>query len=155
MQSGLPRGTEKAKSELLIVPVLLELYHKNPNHFQYFSGYNFDIDKENALTGRCDFILSKSQSVMIESPVISIFEAKDDSLEHWYGQCGAEMYASHLFNQQHNSNYKIIHGAVSNGTNWQFLRLENDFLYIDDQFYTIQDLPKLLGVLQTVIDFYK
>jgi hypothetical protein len=155
LHKKLPKGTEKAKSELLIIPILSALFQSNQQRFKYFSGYNFDVDAEKALKGRCDFLLSKSTSAEIKAPVFSIFEAKDDSIEHYDGQCGAEMYAALLFNQQNNSDIQIIHGAVSDGVTWKFLKLENSFLQIDTKYYTIEDLPALLGVLQGIIDFYE
>jgi hypothetical protein len=154
LQKNIPKGTEKAKSEHLVVPILLELYRANQGKFQYFSGYTFDVDTKLALRGRCDFLLSKTLSASIEAPIFGIFEAKDDSVEHWYGQCGAEMYAAQLFNQQKNNPIQVIHGAVSNGLIWQFLRLENKILNIDTRFYGIENPEQLLGVLQGILDFY-
>ena len=43
--------TEKAKSELIISPILNELEDRNNNLFGYYSGYNFDVDKAVAATG--------------------------------------------------------------------------------------------------------
>ncbi|MEY4768407.1 MAG: hypothetical protein RL637_1046 [Pseudomonadota bacterium] len=104
--------------------------------------------------GRYDYLLNKGQSVNITAPVIGIFEAKDDSLEKWYGQCGAEMLAAQLFNQQQNIPYSIIYGAVSNGYEWIFLRLEKKMLWIDSQRYYLQDVSQLLTALQTIVNFY-
>lgn len=155
MQRDLPVGTEKAKSELIITPVLLELRSKNKTKFTFFSGYTFEVDKEKALTGRCDYLLIKdAQSVDIEAPIIGIFEAKDDSIDRWVGQCGAEMYAARLFNQQTNTHIETIYGAVTNGYEWLFLKLEEDTLYIDTARYSIENPNKLLAALQKMIDFY-
>lgn len=150
----LPRGTEKIKSEVFVTPILMALFEANPNQFQYFSGYSFDVDTKQALRGRCDFLLTKSLSAFIDTPVFGIFEAKDDSIEHWYGQCGAEMYASQLFNAQKGKPIDTIYGAVTNGLTWQFLRLQNADLQIDTQYYTLQNLPTLLGTLQGIVEFY-
>ncbi len=153
---GLPMGSEKAKSQMIITPILLELYRKQTDVFSFFSGYTFEVDKSLALTGRCDYLLTKEvRSTNIESPVIGIFEAKDDNLNKWYGQCGAEMYAARLFNEQQKRNFPIIFGAVTNGFTWQFLKLEKNILSIDTETYSTRNLPELLGVLQNVIDFYK
>jgi hypothetical protein len=150
----MPLNSEKAKSEWLIVPVLTELHESNLEKFNIFSGNSFDVLPEKFLKGRCDYLLNKGQSVNITAPVIGIFEAKDDSLEKWYGQCGAEMLAAQLFNQQHNNDYAIIYGAVTNGYEWIFLRLEEKQLLIDNQRYYLQDLSPLLTALQTVVGFY-
>lgn len=151
----IPLNSEKAKSEWLIAPVLMELSVRNPQKFRIFSGNTFNVDAEKALQGRCDFLLAHHLSLHISAPVFAIFEAKDDSLDKWYGQCGAEMYAAHLFNTQKNEPYEIIHGAVTNGQDWQFLRLENNLLKIDRQIYSLANLPMLLGALQKLIDFYE
>jgi hypothetical protein len=150
----LPVNSEKAKSELLITPIIVEIATRTPQRFQCFSGNTLDVDVTQSLKGRCDFLLTKNLSVNISAPIIAIFEAKDDSLDHWYGQCGAEMYASRLFNEQRNEPITIIHGAVTNGFSWQFLRLEGAQLLIDKEIYALSDLPKLLGALQFLIDFY-
>ncbi|MCB1190600.1 MAG: hypothetical protein H7A23_19900 [Leptospiraceae bacterium] len=152
---GLPIASEKAKSEMLITPILLDMHERQPSAFSFFSGYTFEVDKNLALTGRCDYLITKEiQSTNIEAPIIGIFEAKDDSLDKWYGQCGAEMYAARLFNERQKEDYPVIFGAVTNGFIWQFLKLERNILQIDSETFAIQNLPKLLGALQSLIDFY-
>jgi hypothetical protein len=150
----LPINSEKARSELIVTPILVEWMQNNPNKLQYFSGNTFDVLPEKALKGRCDFLFTKHFSLHIAAPVVAMFEAKDECVDNWYGQCGAEMYAAKLFNEQKNEPYKIIYGAVTDGYEWVFLRLEENMLLIDIERYTMQDLPRLLGALQTIADFY-
>lgn len=150
-----PINSEKARSELLITPVLMEWLSCNPKKLQYFSGNTFDVVPEKALKGRCDFLFTKHFSLHIIAPVVAMFEAKDDNVDNWYGQCGAEMYAARIFNEQHNEPYQIIYGAVTNGYEWIFLRLEENLLLIDAERYYLADLPRLLGALQTIIEFYE
>ena len=155
MSTLLTLNTEKAKSESIIMPILLELRSLNLDNCRVFSGNSFDVDKSLSLVGRCDFLLSSNPTVNISAPVVSIFEAKNDNLEDWYGQCGSEMYAAHLFNLQKNKPVEFIYGAVTNGFDWQFLKLQENALHIDTKRYFVDNLPQLLGVLQTVLDFYK
>jgi hypothetical protein len=150
----LPINSEKARSGLIVTPILVEWMQNNPNKLQYFSGNTFDVLPEKALKGRCDFLFTKHFSLHIAAPVIAMFEAKDDNVDNWYGQCGAEMYAAKLFNEQKNEPYKIIYGAVTDGYEWVFLRLEENMLLIDIERYYMQDLPRLLGALQTIAAFY-
>jgi hypothetical protein len=152
---SLPINSEKARSELLITPVLIEWLFQNPNTLQYFSGNTFDVDAQKALKGRCDFLFTKHFSIDIVAPVVAMFEAKDDNVDNWYGQCGAEMVAARIFNEQKNEPYHIIYGAVTDGYEWVFLKLEENMLYIDRDRYYLRNLPELLGALQTVINFYK
>ena len=59
----------KAKSELLITPILNEIRLRNLNKMTYFSGYQFNVDAKRGLKGFCDFIISgKYNAVFIESP---------------------------------------------------------------------------------------
>ncbi len=149
-----PINSEKARSELLITPILVEWLSRNPQKLQYFSGNTFDVLPEKALKGRCDFLFTKHFSLNIVAPVVAMFEAKDDNVDNWYGQCGAEMYAARIFNEQKNEPYRIIYGAVTDGYEWVFLRLEENLLLIDADRYYLADLPRLLGALQTIIEFY-
>lgn len=149
-----PINTEKARSELLIMPVIIEWLTNNPMRLQCFSGNTFNVDASKALKGRCDFLFTKHFSLDIVAPVVAMFEAKDDNVDNWYGQCGAEMYAARLFNERDNQPYRLIYGAVTDGFEWVFLRLEDQMLYIDTNRYYLNALPNLLGALQTIIDFY-
>ena len=156
-----PLGTEKAKSELLIVPILNELITLNSDIFTFFSGYNFDIDKEHGLKGHCDFLLSlEVDSPVIEAPVISIVEAKNADFSLGIPQCVAQMYAAQIFNERKNKPVKTIYGIVTIGDTWNFLYLdektpEQHTAWIDTTNFYLQDLPHLLGAFQKVIDFYK
>lgn len=150
-----PVNTEKARSELLITPVLIEWLSNNPKRLQYFSGNIFDVEPSKALKGRCDFLFTKHFSVDIMAPVVAMFEAKDDNVDNWYGQCGAEMFAARLFNERTNEPYSIIYGAVTDGFEWVFLRLEGNMLFIDTDRYYLKVLPDLLGALQKIADFYQ
>lgn len=150
---NLPLASEKAKSELIITPILTEMVEYNSNLFTYFSGYTFDVDKTAGLKGRCDYILSLNPlSPRISSPVFTIVEAKNDNLDEGIPQCIAQMYAAHLFNRNRNTPTPIIYGAVSFGLEWQFLRINaHNLAEIDTNIYYQIQLPQLLAALQWVI----
>ena len=151
----LPMLNEKAKSEFIIAPILTEVWALN-NNFKPISGATFNVEPSKGLKGVADFLISSNPNARgIEVPVVAIFEAKDDKLESWYGQCGAEMYAARLFNERKGNNIHTIYGAVTNGVAWQFLKLEGQTLFIDTQIYAIANLPQLLGAIQKVYNFYK
>ena len=153
--SQLPMATEKAKCELIISPILNEVVRKNLKKLTYFSGYNFDVDEKMGLKGFCDYLISAVyDSPIIEAPIISIIEAKNDNFELGIPQCIATMYAAQIFNDNKEKRQKAVYGAVSIGTEWQFLKLENMVAYQDTQYYSIRNLPELLGVLQTIIEEY-
>jgi hypothetical protein len=151
-----PIDSEKAKSELLITPLLNEVRLKNPRSFTYFSGYQFDVDAQRGLKGFCDFIVSKKyDAAFISSPLLAVVEAKhNQDLPDAAPQCIAEMYAARLFNERHGENIPVIYGAVTNGYEWLFLHLEKNAVILDIHRYNIQQLAQLLGVWQLIIDSF-
>ncbi|MFP4577925.1 MAG: hypothetical protein ACLFT9_20300, partial [Coleofasciculus sp.] len=52
--------TEKARSEVIINPVLLEVRRILDQQISVFSGEEFNIDANVGLNGVCDFIISRS-----------------------------------------------------------------------------------------------
>jgi hypothetical protein len=151
----LPMLNEKAKSEFIVAPILSEVWDINQN-FKPLSGLTFNIEPSKGLKGIADFLISNNPNAQeLESPIMCVFEAKNDAIEDWYGQCGAEMYAARIFNERAGNNIKTIYGAVTNGIAWQFLKLEGQTLFIDSQRYGTANLPQLLGAIQKVYDFYK
>ena len=150
----IPSESEKAKSELLITPILTEIRLNNPKKMTYFSGYPFNVDPKRGLKGYCDFIISKKyNAAFIESPLIAVVEAKhNQDLPDAAPQCIAEMYAARIFNERNGENTPTIYGSVTNGYEWLFMRLHDDDVMIDIDRYPLQNLPKLLGAWQVIID---
>jgi hypothetical protein len=109
------------------------------------------------LHGFCDFIISpKYDAVFLEAPLITMVEAKENQdLFDAAPQCMAEMYAARLYNEQHHENITIIHGVVTSGYEWLFLKLEENTVWVDITRYNLNNLNELLGVWQKVIDFYR
>ncbi len=54
-------GTEKARSEFLIAPILSEARRQLNYQISLFSGVDFNVDFEKGLIGYCDFLLSASR----------------------------------------------------------------------------------------------
>ena len=94
-------GTGKAKSEMIVADVLVELREHFEHRISLFSGIDFNVDTENDLTGVCDFLVSLSPNQdYLESPVIILVEAKKDDLITGLGQCVADMIAAQRFNAE-------------------------------------------------------
>ena len=123
-------STEKARSELIIVPVLLEARRQVHPRVSLFSGVEFTVDQSRGLNGVCDYLLSLSpEQLTIEAPVVAVVEAKNDNLKSGLGQCMAEMVAAHLFNQQRRRELPRVYGVVTTGSLWKFMRLEADVVF--------------------------
>jgi hypothetical protein len=147
----MPIYSEKAKSEALIFPIIREIKRKNPQ-ISIFSGYTFNVDIPNELSGAPDFLISaKPKIVEPQRPIFCLLESKNKTPEEGFAQCAAEMYAARCFNQQTNEQLDVIYGAVTNAFDWVFLKLENDTIYIDIDRYFLNELPKLLGIFQYIV----
>jgi hypothetical protein len=145
--------SEKSRSEGIVFPILVELSRHNNFAFSLYSGAVLNADDTKGLNGECDFILSSGkQSLAIDTPLFCMIEAEDNDIEKNIPQCIAQMEGARLYNQNEGKNLNAIYGCVTTGTEWQFLKLENQLCFIDEKRYYINDLPSLLGVLQTIVD---
>ncbi len=145
-------NTEKARSEMIISPILIEVRKQQNNQISLFSGIDFSIDNERGLNGNCDFIISRSPELFIlTAPVIIIVEAKKENINGGLGQCVAEMLAARIFNEREGNNMSTIYGTVTSGTNWRFLKLEGDIVKIDLDEYYLSDIKKILGILSSSV----
>jgi hypothetical protein len=145
-------NTEKARSEFMIAPVLSELRRLLGGSFGLFSGVEFDVDSSRGLNGYCDFILTRSplQSVLT-APVVAIVEAKNDNLRTGLGQCVAEMVAAREFNAKTAASVTVVHGVVTTGSAWKFLRLSGVHLTLDVEEYFIAELGRIMGILAHIL----
>ncbi|MEM7535516.1 MAG: hypothetical protein AAF639_25295 [Chloroflexota bacterium] len=140
-------STEKARSELIVMQVLVEVYKLFDLKLGVFSGVDFNVDSSIGLTGYCDYILSHSPNTLtISAPVFCMVEAKNLDLSRGYPQCIVEMIAAQKFNAQKANDVELIWGAVTTGTNWRFLRLNGNDVCIDFDEYHISQINKILGI---------
>ncbi|MDB9457713.1 hypothetical protein PN480_07575 [Dolichospermum circinale CS-1225] len=145
-------NTEKARSEMIISPILLEVRRKLNNEISLFSGVDFNVDNQQGLNGFCDFLISLSkEQLFVRAPIITLVESKNENLKLALAQCIAEMLAAQLFNEQKQNAIKIVYGAVTIGTIWQFLKLEDKTISIDLTEYYIKEVKKILGILISAI----
>ncbi len=141
-------ASEKARSEGIIYPILLEVRRILNRQISLFSGEDFTVDEAVGLNGICDFLLSRSPEVLeIEAPAIVIVEAKKADLRTGFGQCIAQMVAAQQFNAAKNCPIPTIYGSVSNGTQWRFLKLEGNTVTIDLTDYPLPPVEQILGML--------
>jgi hypothetical protein len=145
-------GSEKARSELIISPILFEVRRILDRKISFFSGEDFTVDPSQGLNGTCDFLISRSpEQLIIEAPAVVIVEAKKENLKGSLGQCMAEMVAAQRFNLAHHQPTKTIFGSVTSGNLWTFLKLEEQTATIDLTDYGIPPVEKLLGILVWMI----
>lgn len=150
---GLTINTEKARSELIISPLLVELRKILAHKVSLFSGIEFNIDSKKGLNGVCDFVISGSPTqILLTTPIIQIVEAKNENIKSGIPQCIAEMCAAQIFNQQKKIFLPIIYGVVTTGSSWKFMQLEGHKVTIDSMEYFIDNAGKILGILNDMVN---
>lgn len=144
-------NTEKARSELIIAPVLAEFRLKN--RISLFSGIEFNVAPDEGLNGRCDFIISKSEEqLVLSAPVIIIAEAKNDNIINGIPQCIAAMTGAMKYNILRKNQIDTVYGIVTTGSLWKFLKLEsNNTAYVDITEYHIQHIDNIINILDNII----
>lgn len=141
-------NSEKARSEFIIAPILSEVRRQLDYRISLFSGTDFNVDSAQGLSGFCDFILSaSSEQYFISAPVVTVIEAKNENIIAGLGQCTATMVAAQIFNQRAGNEIEVIYGAVTTGTAWRFLTLEQSTVCIDSIEYYIKEVGKIIGIL--------
>jgi len=141
-------GTEKAKSEVIIAPALLEVKRLLNHQISVFSGTDFTVDIAAGLNGVCDFLISRfPEQFEIEAPAVMLVEAKRDNINSGLGQCIAEMVAAQRFNEANNNPISTIYGSVTSGTAWRFMKLEGQIVTIDIRDYPFPPVETILSML--------
>ena len=141
-------GSERAKSESIIYPILQEVRRILNGQISLFSGKDFTVDVEKGLNGSVDYLLSRSpEQLEIEAPVVMLVEAKRDNLNEGIGQCIAEMVAAVEFNRMNEVALKTIYGIISNGTQWRLMKLVEQTVTIDLMDYPLFPVDRILEIL--------
>lgn len=146
--------TEKARSEVIINPVLLEVRHLLERQISVFSGEEFNVDPQLGLNGVCDFLISRSpEQLAVEAPAIVVVEAKKSDLKSGTGQCIAEMVAAQRFNQAKGQPIQAIYGCITSGTAWRFFKLEGQTITIDLMDYPLPPPDQILGFFVWMVQY--
>src|SRR5207302_5642593 len=97
----LERGTrlalisEKARSEFIVVPILLAARELSGDKFAIYSGQRLDVDPDKGLAGECDFILALGPPVPpLRALIATVVEGRTAALDAGLGECMAQMLAA-------------------------------------------------------------
>lgn len=145
-------GTEKARSEFIIAPILAEVRKHANYEISLFSGIEFTIDAENGLSGVCDFVISHAPGqFFLTAPILMMVEAKNENIKGGIVQCMGEMVAARIFNEREGNDHRTIYGAVTTGTIWKFLKLEEHIAFVDQPEYYIDQVEKIMAILTHMV----
>ena len=141
-------GSEKARSEGIVTPILLEVKRQLKGQISVFSGEEFNVDVDRGLNGYVDFLIGQTDSQLyLEAPIVVLVEAKKEDLKSGLGQCVAEMVAAQQFNLESKASVTTVYGTVTSGTVWIFLKLDEKTVTIDLTEYSVNPIEQLLGFL--------
>jgi hypothetical protein len=150
-------SSEKAISERIISNVIAELKRLMPKEIQIFSGEVINGDAAQGLNGEIDYIITLNKaSIEPEAPIICVCEAKIGRLNRAIPQAIAQMLGAARFNEESGEKMavKTIHGVITDGNTWQFIRLEGKDVTIDTRLFYLNDVPALLGMFAKILNVY-
>ncbi len=142
-------SSEAARCELVIFPVIREIYKRYVDKAALWVQKSFSVDAK--LNGTPDYMLSRKSNLgktILETPLLLMVEAKRNDFEQGWAQCLAELVAADRLNTQSRS----VYGIVTDGKLWEFGRLDQQVFTKNSASYTITDLEKLFGVLNGLFD---
>ena len=142
------QATEKARSEFIIAPIFAELRQQAEQKISIFSGWELNIDAEKGLTGRCDFLVSRSPyQADMEAPIVVAVEAKQQDFDRGTTQCLAEMVGARIFNEREGNSPTEIYGTVTTGDAWRFLVLRENQGLIEPNLFSLKEISRIFGIL--------
>lgn len=149
---GLGAHTEYSRAVWMVGPLLNDFWDRYAGRITVIAGADFPADPDAGLNGAVDFVIGLApQQPRLIAPVMVIFEAKRDSIPDGLGQCIAGMVGAQRFNRREGTPIDPVHGGVTTGQNWRFLRLSGTVVTLDLQEYTLAEADKLLGILTHVV----
>ena len=153
MAVKMPLTNEKNKSERIVSPILMEIAVAFQDYITLLSGEDVNLNAADDLAGPCDFFFGlHPQKPYLETPIISLVEAKDEDLDWGIAQCAAQLYAASLLNLQEGKDIPTLYGCSTTGVEWSFLKFEHKTFFIDRKPQT--DIPQILGTWHWIINFF-
>ena len=141
------RSSEIGAGEILIFPIVREVWKNYRDTLSLFSHVSLDYDDD--LSGYPDYTvcrLSEYGRIPV-APYLLIVEAKLDDFERAWGQCLAEMLAAQKLNGTPD---EPVFGIASNGKAWEFGVLLGREFTQDPGAYAVSDLDALGQALHAV-----
>jgi hypothetical protein len=146
-------ASEAARCEIIIFPILREIYKKYSQHYALWLQKSFSYDEN--LTGTPDYLFTTKSPLgktVLGIPLLVIIEAKRNDFEQGWGQCLAELIAAQKINQDSS---RPVYGIVTDGNLWQFGKLCEDTFIKQRDNYTIDELGRLFGAIDFVLQSCK
>ena len=137
--------------ETLIFPILQEVWKDYHESLAIWS--HKTIRYNDTFIAVPNYLIAKQSplgKIVFGLPLLmAVIEAKKDDFDWGWGQCTSEMYAI----QENNKTPTLpIYGIVSNGDYWEFGKLENNIVTINNMKYTRFQLDTLFSVIHYIFE---
>jgi hypothetical protein len=142
-----PGRSEIGSGEILLFPILREVWKTYRQHLSLFSHEALDFDDD--LCGYPDYFVCRVSEFgrIPEPPYLLVVEAKLDDFEKAWGQCLAEMLAAQKLNGAPD---QPVYGIATNGKTWEFGVLLGNTFTQDPGAFAVSTLDKLGQALHAV-----
>ncbi len=141
-------SSEAARCELVILPILREVYKTYVNGLSLWIQKSIRYDKR--LNGTPDYMVSKRSQLgknILEYPVVMVVEAKKNDFEQGWGQCLAELVAAQKLNVESN---RVVYGVVTDGKYWEFGKLEQQRFSRNQDSFPITQIEMVMGAVDFI-----
>ena len=141
-------ASETSRCEAVIFPILKEVYKGYTDRYALWSGKSIAYDE--TLRGTPDYLIATQSELgmsVVGKPLIILVEAKKNDFEQGWGQCLAELIAAQKIKGDPDT---PVCGIVTDGTLWQFGRLDGDAFIQNRTNFTLDNLPVLFGAVNSV-----
>lgn len=148
-QKNMDISSEAARCEIIIFPILREIYKSYYQTISLWVQKAIAYDKK--LNGTPDYMISKKSELgktMLEFPLVIIAEAKKNDFEQGWAQCLSELITAKYLNNSE----MPVYGIVTDGKLWEFGRLTQKIFTKNIESFTISDLNKVLGALRFIFN---
>jgi hypothetical protein len=143
------KSNEFLAAENLVSPILRAAWRPYADYINYWSHQSIKYDDD--LSGVPDFLftnLEHKQYKIMSYPILTSVEAKAENFVEGWSQCIVQMLACQKLNSKPNV---TIFGIVTTGKFWEFGKLESDTVSIHSNSYSIENLPKLMTILDYLL----
>ena len=143
------RSNEFYATENLVSPILKAAWRKYMKEMNMWTHQAIKYDED--LSGTPDFMftnLEEEQYQKMSYPIVTTVEANAENFVEGWAQCITQMLACQKLNTKPNV---IIFGIVTTGKFWEFGKMENDKVVIHTNSYSVENLPKLLAILDYLL----
>lgn len=138
-------GYEEAKK--LLIDAICDEAIDSFLHLRIWKGAKLE---SNVAGGFVDYLIAERQRYLT-SPILCVVEAKNDNFEQGLAQCLVEMHACQWNNQQIGRSVDVL-GILSNGSSWQFYRLDPTGEVFESSAYSTGDMEFLIARLRFVFE---